>query len=226
VEAVIPGAIYIPVKPGGKAPLVANWSSESFMGCDPLQHPRLAMRCDGIVVVDCDSGEAAKDWLARTRQGTYTVKTPRGWHFYYRWTEGSPSGPAVGVLPSVDIRAGRGSYVLCPPTEGYELRTGSGGPLEAFNPSWLPEGHTGPLTGSEDYDWDEIPEGRRNVTLAAFAGTMRRQGMSLRAMFRSLGVLNKLLCDPQLDRDEVAAIAQSACRYSSRPAIEEVEIED
>ena len=106
-----------------KAPAVSGWASPGYVGVSPDMHTTqglwLGLRCDNLVVVDCDTDEAAKFWLARYNPGrnrrTYVRKTPRGFHFVYTWTEGSPTGPAVGVFPHVDIRAGRGSQIVFTP---------------------------------------------------------------------------------------------------------------
>jgi len=56
-------------------------------------------------------------------------------------------------------------------------------------------------------------EGSRNVTLASFAGTMRKRGISESAICVALLEENKAKCDPPLPDDEVRAIAKSVSRY-------------
>ncbi len=60
---------------------------------------------------------------------------------------------------------------------------------------------------------DEIPLGTRNQTLASLAGTMRRRGMGVNAIFRALSVTNRESCAPPLPEEEVERIAKSICQY-------------
>ncbi len=50
--------------------------------------------------------------------------------------------------------------------------------------------------------------------------------MSPEAIFKACHVLNKLLCEEPLPAEEVALIAQSVGRHSSRPAISAMVLED
>jgi putative DNA primase/helicase len=59
-----------------------------------------------------------------------------------------------------------------------------------------------------------IPESSRNTTLTSLAGSMRRNGMSEHAIDVALQKHNQEQCRPQLDPDEVSAIAASVARYA------------
>lgn len=206
---------YIPLRAGTKVPAVQGWNRAEYEGVEP--EGRVALRCDDLVVVDCDSDEAAATWRA-IGSATKEVKTPRGWHFYYRWTPGSPTGPQVGVLPGVDIRAGRGSYVVAPPTEGYEIVKSR--KLAAFRPTWLPERALDEPEAGDIEEWEVIPEGRRNDTLTAFAGFFRRQGMAPKLIFQVLQAFNESIVDQGSDPitdDELATIVRSISRYEPQP---------
>jgi hypothetical protein len=122
--------VYIPLKTdGSKAPAIAGWNKPEYHCTleEALEQSEwVGLRADGLVIIDCDSRAAFDAWVdhvgGRDNLG-HVVATPRGFHVYYLWSEGSPAGPAVGVFPKTDIRAGRGSYVVCPPTPGYEFLT-------------------------------------------------------------------------------------------------------
>lgn len=209
-----------------KAPSARDWSSEDHKGVDPAKHHGwLGLRTDGLVVVDCDTEDAAHLWRS-IGAPTKEVKTPRGRHFYYRWTPGSPAAPAAGVFEHIDIRAGRGAQVVCPPTPGYEA-VNDVEPVP-FSPAWVQDE---PSSDDEvDIDvggdeWDVVPEGRRNETLAAIAGSLRRQGMSVEEIAYTLAFINKRTCVPPLDNDEIVTIAESAGRYEPAPDWS-IEIED
>jgi len=213
--------IYLPLKPGSKEPAVGGWASPGYPGVEHKPGDWHGLRTDGLVVVDFDSQDAWREHQATFEQ-TFCVKTPRGWHLIYAWTPGSPEGPAVGVWPGVDIRAGRGSYIVAPDAPDREIHRPILVP-RLFNPAWLPKRPTQAVyTGLE---WDRIPEGRRNHTLAAIAGTVRKQGGSPEAIGRTVAALNAVLLDEPLDREEVVLIARSVARYSPRPDIL-IEMED
>jgi KaiC/GvpD/RAD55 family RecA-like ATPase len=198
-----------------KAPSVKDWSSENYAGVDPDYGGWVGLRTDGLVVVDCDSDDAAHLWRS-IGEPTFEVKTPRGRHFYYRWSAGSPSAPAVAVLPGVDIRAGRGAQVVVPPTPGYEDANDL--PMAKFRPAWMPGGaEAGEAQLGDTDEWDVIPEGRRNETLVTIAGALRRQGMSAEQIAYTLASINKRCCVPPLPVDEIVTIAESAGRYDPQP---------
>lgn len=201
-----------------KAPSVKEWSNEDYDGVDPGSHDGwMGLRTDGLVVVDCDSDDAAHLWR-EIGDPTYEVKTPRGRHFYYRWTPGSPDGPAVGILPGIDIRAGRGAQVVVPPTPGYQV--GNDLPIRTFKRGWLAIPGSDEIElegGGGDDEWDIIPDGRRNETLTAIAGSLRRQGMSVEGIAQALWSMNKRHCNPPLSQDEIVTIAQSIGRSAPQP---------
>lgn len=204
-------SVYIPLNPD-KTPAVSGWNKPEYRGVDRNDHEWIGLRADDLVIIDCDSEEAVDAWhrhIGAPLTVTYVVKTPRGFHFYYRAGPGSPTGPAVGILPSVDLRAGPGSYVVCPPSPGYE--TLGDRLLVKWDPAWMP---TKPeKTNGNGEGWTKIPEGRRNDTLAAFAGTLRNQGMDAEEIGKSIWAMNKAYCDPPLPDDEVVTIARSIGRY-------------
>jgi len=213
--------IYLPLKDGSKEPAVGGWASPDYQGVSHKPGDWHGMRTDGLVVVDYDSLDAWNTYWQSPFLDTLTYRTPRGYHAIYKWEPGAPEGPAVGVFPDVDIRAGRGSYIVAPDAAGRTLYIASG--IRSFDPDWLPR-HTTPgvYTGLE---WDRIPAGRRNHTLAAIAGTVRKQGGSPEAIGRAVAALNAVLVDPPLELEEVGLVARSVARYNPRPDIL-IEMED
>jgi len=204
--------VFFPLIPNSKRPAVRGWSAPDFQSHTPVRGQWYGLRADGLVIVDCDSQEAANAWLDEF-PATYAVKTPRGYHFYYEWTEGSPTGPAVGVRPGVDIRAGSGSYVVCQHAPGYEHVHSPG--IQPFDPAWIPAKEKVEVPESET--WETIPAGQRNDTLAALGGVLRKKGMNGPTIAKTLVAMNGAYCDPPLDRDEVIAIAKSVGRYEPEP---------
>jgi KaiC/GvpD/RAD55 family RecA-like ATPase len=111
-----------------------------------------------------------------------------------------------------------GSYVVAPPTDGYEVVKDRR--LAPFRPAWLPERQT-PEAGREDVEeWEVIPEGRRNDTLTAFAGFFRRQGMAPKLIFQVLQAFNESIVEQGSDpitTDELETIVRSVSRYAPQP---------
>lgn len=209
-------SVYIPLKGDSKVPAVSGWADHDYEGVEP--EGRVGLRADGLVIVDCDSREAYDAWPGD--KNTYTVKTPRGYHLYFKATGVSATlGPRVGVMPGVDIRAGSGSYVVAPPTPGYEVFVPGPGTLPGFNPDWLPESAKQSPAAE---GWDDIPDGRRNAVLFDIGSRLRGAGMSDQRIVQMLAGFNKGLCKPPLDAAEVTRIAASVCGYA--PGEQAIEI--
>lgn len=198
--------IYLPLL-DNKRPAGKGWAEPDYQGVDPVEGGWFGLRADGLVVVDCDTPEAWEAWEA-AHERTYTVRTPRGRHYYYRVGISGITGPAVAVWPHTDIRAGRGSYVVAPGSPGYTVWDDV--PLATFDSAWLPRKAAPAVDGT---GWDVVPEGKRNATLAALAGTLRAKGMSAEAIARTVVAMNRTYCQPPLDQDECLAIAASIGRY-------------
>lgn len=222
--------IWIPLQGSGqrpKAPAVNGWASPGYQGVTWAAHcsgPNwVGLRCDGLVVVDCDTLPAGKAWRDRADPGRtspgYVRRTPRGLHFIYSWSVGSPTGPAVGVLPDIDIRASAGSQIVFH-APGYRDLTAPEEILP-FNPHWLPLRVTRNGPESETEGWTEMPHGRGNNTLTAIAGAMRKQGMAEKPIRTILMGINKLtMTEKPMPADDVALIAHSVCRYKPQPDID------
>lgn len=193
-----------------KAPAVLKWQAEGYVGVDRNYGGWVGLRTDDLVIVDCDNDAAVETWRS-IGAPTFEVKTPRGRHFYYKHTPGSPTAPAVGVLDDIDIRAGRTSQVVVPPTPGYEE---VGGEIAPFVPSWIPKREA---PESFDQGWDTIPEGRRNVTLTAIGGSLRKQGAGAEMIAATLATINSRRCVPPIPDDEVVTIVRSVMRYDADP---------
>ena len=65
-----------------------------------------------LSVIDADTEEAAEEFR-KVSPGTYAVKTPKGYHFYFKYNKQILQG--VGIRPGLDVRNDRG-YVVAPPT--------------------------------------------------------------------------------------------------------------
>lgn len=104
----------------GKAPLLRAWAGPDLTLARILApmhrtgSQAYGVRLDGLVVIDCDSDDSdlVAQMEARFGQSLVHVKTPRGWHLYYRAAGAVPNLRGEG-LP-VDVKTGARSYVVGP----------------------------------------------------------------------------------------------------------------
>jgi hypothetical protein len=235
--------IYFPLQgPMGyrpKAPAVGAWQSPGYKGLteeSALVAHRLnrddwfGLRCDGLVVIDTDEREKADWWVERTGPLTWVRQTPRGVHFIYEQTEGSPDAPDTDIFGGgshVDIRAGRTSQIVYFAPGYGELTPPS--TIKPFDPLWLPTGYT---VGAQqriqrdDEQWSEMPWGRGNNTMTAFGGAFRKQGMDAVTIAKCLGAINRItMTQRPMQLAEIVEIAKSVARYAALPDIE-IELEE
>ena len=60
---------------------------------------------------------------------------------------------------------------------------------------------------------DPIRDGRRNVTLASIAGSLRDRGLDAKTICVVLLEVNRVRCEPPLGEAEVISVGQSVSRY-------------
>lgn len=170
------------------------------------KHPDMnyGVATEGLAVIDCDSKGALRAFLSGYHPPpTFTVKTARGFHFYYRGEMPARNG----AQSKLDVKSGPGCYVFCPRLR-HNLYALGGEPIGD-----LPE-NIADITARHDEPTDEdgggpIPVGMRNSTLTKFAGYLRAAGASPKAMLETLKALNRSMTDDPLPDREVRQIARS-----------------
>jgi len=178
---------------------------------------------------------AAMGELPKELPATWTVKTPRGLHYYFQPVEGLTN--SAGGLPSgIDVR-GLGGYVIAPPSPGYEVvdRT----PI-AEAPPWLLDLIRSPRkpdpkpTLRRDpgqpalegfLDGPPILEGSRHTTMLSIASRMHDGSRSAEELLRDLHAINDARCTPPLPVSEVNAIAEWAALREACSTGRPVELE-
>lgn len=98
----------------------------------------VAVRCDGMCVVDVDPRHGGlvtlADWIGKHGSmdaGRIAGTKNKGLHYYYTMPEEEITKKR---FDGIDIKAGKGAYVVAPPSKGYEwIEDGPLGPP----PSWL-----------------------------------------------------------------------------------------
>lgn len=175
-----------------------------------------AVATKGLAVIDCDSKEALQGFRSRFHPpSTFTVKTARGFHFYYRGEMPARNG----ALAKLDVKSGPAAYVVGPGS-----RHASGiiyAIWDDFPFADLPE-NIGSITEPRETPIDEkpgdgaIPIGMRNATLTRFAGWLNAQGVPRASMLEALKALNRTMSEKPLPEKEVRQIARSVSRYPAK----------
>lgn len=139
------GFSVVPVKPD-KTPYI-KWTAYQQQAADADQIRRwwkqwpqawpgiVTGKVSGITVVDADSDQGADalgEFLPDGLAGIPIVKTPKGYHFYFKYVPGIKN--AVRLLPDTDLR-NDGGYVIAPPSKG-----GAYAWLQAAEAGPMPEG--------------------------------------------------------------------------------------
>ncbi|MHB1953178.1 MAG: bifunctional DNA primase/polymerase [Sulfobacillus sp.] len=233
------GCRVLPVKSGQKSPpLIDDWPHAASFDLQIVdtwarQWPACnwAVCCGGesciwILDVDGDVGLGTiTAWEAKgfALPATRTVLTSQGGkQFHFKYPEGLEIRPSVRKLGAgLDVR-GEASYGMLPPSihpSGwrYQFADDDQNPLLAA-PEWL----LALLRNIADApaavkqmlpQWNTIPKGRRNDTLARLGGHLRRKGLAQTEIESELQAANSRRCRPPLPESEVATIAASIARY-------------
>lgn len=188
--------------------LVAWFSSPANLGI-------VTGSISGVDVIDVDSDDALRH-AAKLGLGTVpTVKTSKGWHFYYTHEPGVGNFQQRDDLPGIDLRA-EGGYVVAPPSihESGASYHWEGEHRELLPlPRWILSVQTSahganvvktPIAAL----YDGASEGSRNKSLARLAGAW---ATSLPLPFALEAALfwNARRCNPPLDEREVERTVRS-----------------
>jgi Bifunctional DNA primase/polymerase, N-terminal len=165
-----------------------------------LANPAVACGPSNIVILDEDQVGELDRWCAAygiALPDTYTVSTGRGRHLYFRWDHTKQRiGNSAKAMDGfkIDVR-GDGGYAIAEGSqhESGVIYTGNGrpiadltGPLAALLLAGAANGQqpedAGPLgehRDGRDYDNDKIGFHKRHHALVAYAGRLRKSGLSL-----------------------------------------------
>lgn len=131
------------------------------------------------VVLDVDGEEGRKNLEEHgyTPPATATVKTPRGWHYWYIWRGEQSPIRKIGFLPRVDILSN--GYVMAPPSHGYAWEDGDGLTKDTIEmaPEWLTLTLAESQAMRESIDVDDwfsgLPRGSHQTGLFRYACRLR-----------------------------------------------------
>jgi predicted P-loop ATPase len=149
---------------------------------------------------------------------TVQVMTVRGGHHYYfKYVHGLES--VQGFVKGMDIRS-QGSYVIVPPTEGYEWVIDQD--PKSFEMAEMPEhiidmvNKKAKTKGTQAFKDDDIPDGMRNNTMISIAGLYRKNNMSADNIFTMLKKDNRRCIPPFTDK-ELQVFVNSVMKYPTTP---------
>lgn len=178
-----------------------------------------------LLVVDADSEQGLLE-LKNIGLTNPTVKTPKGWHYYFEHNDGF--GNAARFLPDCDIR-GQGGYIVAPPS-----RNGSGNQYyaidEAIDRQAMPQAlHTiiynffyNSVSNKVDVadrlrdvtnGYIDFTKGKRDESLFHVANCLIKGGMNsvdVEKCLRNLAVT----CDPPFPEKDIQSKVNSAVKRS------------
>lgn len=188
-----------------------------------------------VLVLDCDTEEARQELdVLHGVTGTVEVKTPKGYHFWFRWPR--DQGPSrnttnlfrldSGPLRKVDTR-GEGGYCVMPPSVVNNVPYAWAVSEPEYwthdilpAPEWLIDAclstqreDSKPVDVDAIFD-GKLPSGNRNETLFKLACKLRAQDMPQVMAKAVLVQANQEACKPPLALYEVVKILRSAWKYN------------
>lgn len=211
-----------------KQPIATGWNSPDFLGLseekidEHLQNGGwIGLKVPkGYIVVDVDDkdqGKLLSEILRAEGTHAYQIVTPNGWQFIFKDTGKIPKQTAKTLTKGlfvVDYRlAERGQIVI--PTRNTLGRRWVEESLE-HEPSELPLylEPLKPVRKEEDVIPLPIEEGRRNEILFRHVSRLRDFLQDEGEIRRIVFWMNKWLCKPPLDEEEVEAILKLRPGYS------------
>jgi hypothetical protein len=181
-----------------------------------------------LVVIDIDRRHGGFESLAALERfhgalpATVEAETGGGGRHLYFVCPPAPPRNKAALAPGIDLR-GEGGIVVAPPSlhpsgQRYCWRPGHdpGSLPLAMLPHWLAElardgagrrGH--PLAHWRALVKEGVEEGRRNTTIASFAGHLLWHGVDAEVVLELMLCWNRLRCRPPLGDDEVARVVAS-----------------
>lgn len=171
-----------------------------------------------IVVLDVDGPEGKETFEKLKLPKTATVKTGRGTHHYFSTDRPLPEKKLS--LKGIDIKDGKSGYVVVPPSDHhsgkqYCRKPGSPPTIAALPPSFI-EALQPKQSRRASFEMPgTVTKGGRNNALTSYAGYFRCKGLNGTSLEQVLAAVNRAICSPPLDDDEIARIARSIGSYET-----------
>jgi hypothetical protein len=185
------------------------------------RNPIIALRNSGLVGIDCDSEEDIAAFKTFGAPPTYSVRTSKGRHFYYR----APTDATVHALlfENGTIQAKANQYFVAPPAIHPSGHVYEGTDLPIVE---LPEDVLAAMVEAAGVRKDEerdriaadpeakVTEGSRHALLLSEAGRLANVGsLDEEGVFAALARINETRCDPPKTKTEVKRLAREAVAH-------------
>ena len=170
----------------------------------------IMLKASKLAVLDVDSirqlGEVERQHSKLPK--THKVKTPHGYHCYFKAPPGGIKDGSLPEYPKLEIKYR--TVVTAPPSPGYKVSQDL--PIVAM-PAWLIK-----LAKASKIPTKEksiIYTGERNNALTRIAGSLRgQQGFSEGVIREVLAAVNTTACEKPLSDESIIKIAHSISRYA------------
>ncbi|MDH4415150.1 MAG: bifunctional DNA primase/polymerase [Rhizobium sp.] len=213
----------------GKHPITAEFRNGHKSATDSKQkitrvlksHPNANLGVvlpENILVLDVDGPKGRKTYETLNLPNTATVRTGRGTHHYFRIDRPLPKKKMR--LEGIDIKDGKSGYIVVPPSrhhsgKQYHMKLGNVGKIARLPPTFLDILKPKQSRTASFEMPGSVTKGGRNNALTSYAGYFRFKGLSGSALERVLATVNRVICSPPLDDEEVADIARSVSNYEA-----------
>jgi putative DNA primase/helicase len=234
------GIPVIPVLPRKKEAVLRAWQNlattdvntiEKWNEENPQYNAGAVAKIDGFWMLDCDVPDlqqTIEKETGHTFPQTFSVRSSKGQHFYFKHTTASRSlkrniqlkdehGTLLG-----DVKVNNGYVVgpgsIHPSGKLYEVVNNSE-IVEAPDSlvTWIKEQHEHAMADEQHAGMSgkKIKKGERNNALFKNACKLRKSGLSQSDALTDLLVINNSMCEPPLEEPEVHEIIESAYSYPS-----------
>jgi len=232
------GIPVIPVLPRSKKAVLKNWQNRATTDTGQIEkwsqeypdyNVAAVATIGGIWVLDCDVPDLPTTIESETSQAfpqTFSVRSNKGLHFYFKQTTASQS-----LKKNIQLKDLKGN-VLCDVKvhNGYVVGPGSIHPsgkpygvvndieiIEApdFLVAWIKQRHEHAEADEQQHgaNAEKVTEGARNTSLFKQACKLNQSGVSQSNALISLVAINQSQCDPPLEETEVEKTIESAYSY-------------
>ena len=217
------GWVVMPIRPNAKTPVIRSWSKitsndQTIGKFDDDSNLGVIMgKASGVICLDIDVKHA--DGIATLKQleekygelpQTVTSETPSGGiHYYFKYHDGIRNRKKIGE--GIDVQADGSQTLEYPSSIDGDFYEWVYDPF-VNEPAELPEKWLQLLSDGQSDDValvrpfeapEEVQEGSRNNTLAAYVGSMLGKKLKRESVLRKALKYNKEACDPPLDKEEV-----------------------
>lgn len=223
------GWVVMPIRSNAKTPIIKSWSKitsndQTIDKFDDDSNLGVIMgKVSGVICLDIDVKHT--DGIATFKRleekygklpPTVTSETPSGGiHYYFKYHEGIRNRKKIG--DGIDVQSDGSQTLEYPSSIDGDFYEWIIDPFEN-EPAELPDKWLALLSDEQKDDVtliksfeapEEVQEGSRNNTLAAYVGSMLGKKLKRDTVLRKALKYNKEACDPPLDKEEVETIVNS-----------------